>query len=211
MEKYKFSDLTVGIIRQLVSLEEKAENWEPKEDEMSEKESNQILFIKERLQDERITLMNEATVWDRAIYPLLFLSEQKPFITWSQVPLSASYKSFSLEGFVDGVIGMNRAGQLALPYLVIIEGKKGLEAKNPQPQLYGAMLAAAKLNWEEDLKEPQKIYGCYTISDSWTFVSGTVSKFDELPSLGIQSSREYFERLEADTILKILKAILKEK
>ena len=53
-------------------------------------------------------------------------------------------------------------------------------------------------------------YGCYTIGDNWTFVQGLITGLEnDLPSLTIQHSREYAERLEAITILQILKYIVR--
>ena len=93
----------------------------------------------------------------------------------------------------------------------MVEAKKAIDAKDPLFQLYGAMLAAAKLNWDDNQIEPQIIYGCYTIADSWTFLRGVVSEIEaDKPILTVQPSREYIERNEAEIILGILKAIVNE-
>jgi hypothetical protein len=71
------------------------------------------------------------------------------------------------------------------------------------------MLAAAWQNQQRNRQEQQEIYGCYTIGDNWTFVHGLITGLEsDLPSLTIQYSREYAERLEAITILQILKYIV---
>ncbi len=208
MQNLSYSSLTLENIAQIADISEASGIWQPARRELAETDGWQINILKERLQSDLLSLMNEATIWDRAIYPLLALAEQRPVVTWSQVALSAAFKNFTLDGYIDGVIGTSRAGHLVAPYLTVIEAKKGLEGKNPQPQTYGAMLAAAKLNWSTQKTEPQTIYGCYTISDNWTFLQGQAEAFEaEKPRLTIQTSREYVERAEAETILGILKAI----
>jgi hypothetical protein len=65
-----------------------------------------------------------------------------------------------------------RMGMMESPYIVVVETKRGIDNQNPLFQLYGQLLAAAHLNWENENQEhsPQEIFGCYTIADSWTFV-----------------------------------------
>jgi hypothetical protein len=140
------------------------------------------------------------------IYPLLLLAEQGAIQAWSEVSLSAQYAHFPLEGIADGVLGPSIDGYLQQPYLVVVEAKKGLDASNPQFQLYGQMLAAAWMNWKSSGEELQEIFGCYTISDSWTFFRGEVRGFEvDRPEFRLESSREFSERLEAEIILKLLK------
>ncbi len=52
-------------------------------------------------------------------------------------------------------------------------------------------------------------YGCYTVGDVWTFVRARVDLpvDDALPSVHPEWSREYAERHEAETILKVLRGI----
>jgi hypothetical protein len=107
-------------------------------------------------------------------------------------------------------LGNALAGTIDAPYLIVVEAKRGLEAQNPQYQLYGTMLAAAWQNQQRAPRPHQEIYGCYTIGDNWTFVHGIVAGFEtDMPSLTVQYSREYAERLEAATILHILKYIVR--
>ena len=209
MQSYNYSGLTFEIVGQLFDLDLQAGEWQPAQGELVEKDILQIGLLRERLREDLLSLMNEATVWDRAIYPLLAMAEQRPCTAWSQINLGAVFKEFSLTGYVDGVVGMSRAGHLVAPYLIVVEAKKRLEANNPQLQVYGAMLAAAKLNWEHKEIEPQTIYGCYTINDTWTFLRGQAECFmADKPRLTVGLSREYSERAEAETILQILKAII---
>ena len=71
------------------------------------------------------------------------------------------------------------------------------------------MLAGAWQNQQRNPREQQEIYGCYTISDNWTFVHDVITGFEaEVPTLTVQYSREYAERLEAATVLHILKYIV---
>jgi hypothetical protein len=100
-------------------------------------------------------------------------------------------------------------GRITTPYLVVIETKRGVEAQNPIFQLYGELLAAAWMNWQQNQGEVQEIFGCYTIADSWTFLRAEVSLIkSDRPMLSIECSREYNERLETATILKVLKQIV---
>ena len=90
-----------------------------------------------------------------------------------------------------------------------MEAKRGLEAKNPRFQLYGEMLAAAWANWRKSSQAEQNIFGCYTISDNWTFVSAMVKNFeDDCPTMTVDMSKEYIQRIEAATIFQILKFII---
>jgi hypothetical protein len=180
--------------------------------QLSEHELSQIGTIKSHLINYRTHLMNEATIWARAIYPLLVLAEEDNIQAWAEVSLKASYANFSIDGIVDGALGRSAAGYLEAPYLVVVEAKRGLEAQNPQFQLYGELLAAAHINWELDQQDPQEIFGCYTIADTWTFIRAEVSDIEAFkPTIVVESSREYSEKLEAETILKILKGIVSKR
>jgi hypothetical protein len=176
---------------------------------LSDTDKQQVDRLQNRLLNERTLLMNEATVWARAIYPLLLLAEQNSIQAWAEVELSAQYRNFSVSGIADAVVGCCVEGELKKPYLIVVEAKRGLAAENPKYQLYGQLLAAAHLNWQSNDQEPQIIFGCYTVADTWTFVRAEVSGFDtEQPSLTLESSRDYVEKLEADTVLRILKRII---
>jgi hypothetical protein len=177
--------------------------------ECTAQEKEKIQLICAYIRYHRLNLMNEATVWARAIYPLLMLAEQDHIEAWAEVSLKTKYPHFELEGIVDGVLGNCSSGIIDVPYLVVVEAKRSLEAKQPQFQVYGAMLAAAWLNWQQTQKTEQEIFGCYTIGDNWTFMRGVVSDFEaDYPMMVLEFSPEYFQRLEAETILKILKFIV---
>ena len=87
--------------------------------------------------------------------------------------------------------------------------KRGINAPNPQYQLYGEMLAAAWLNWKQNTESEQEIFGCYTVADSWTFVYGIVNEIEtEKPKLTVELSKTYNGVLEAEHIVQILKSIV---
>lgn len=172
-------------------------------------EQQQIQFLQTKLQNSRMLLMNEATVWARSIYPLLVLAEHGSIQAWSAVALHATYPKFEIDAIADGVLGKCVSGTLELPYLIVVEAKRGLESSNPVYQLYGQLLAAAHLNWENDKCDPQEIFGCYTVADIWTLIRAEVSNITtDKPTLLIEFSREYSENLEAATIIKILKGMV---
>ena len=53
-------------------------------------------------------------------------------------------------------MGYSVAGRLEMPYLVVVETKRGVENQNPIFQLYAQLLAAARLNWEGDSLQDSK-------------------------------------------------------
>jgi len=207
----KFPQLTASSLKSIVALKDMGvvpEMWDNPNVSLTSQEQRQVEVISSYLLNHRVALMNEATIWSRAIYPMLVLAEQGGLEAWAQAPLKAQYSGFGLEGVVDGVVGHNPSGITKSFYLIVVKVAGGLEAKDPQIQLYGSMLAAARLNWENDKKVPQEIFGCYTIADNWTFMKGLVSDIeDDRPTMTVASSREYSEKIEAETILRILKYI----
>ncbi|MEO0458928.1 MAG: hypothetical protein AAF152_20430 [Cyanobacteria bacterium P01_A01_bin.114] len=178
---------------------------------LSVSEQQDVDKIQARLLKSATLLMNETTIWGRAIYPLLMLAEQGDIHALAEVPLQAQFKTFEISGVADSVFGREIEGRIETPYLVVLETKRGIEAKNPQHQLYGQLLAAAWLNWKENSRATQEIWGCYTVADVWTFNRAEITGFEAArPSMVIETSREYSEKLEAVMILKILKQILKQ-
>lgn len=216
MQKFNFGDLSLKDLKSIVSLKIKGianYHWiEVENVQVLDDEKFLLRYITNTLYNYPVHVMNEATVWARAIYPLLRLAERDDILTTSEVSLSAQYSKFELNGIIDGILGKCIAGQLETPYIVVIEAKRGLEAKNPQPQLYGQLLAVAHLNWQDNGNKTQEIFGCYTIADIWTFVRAEISEIDsDCPVAIFEHSREYNESTEIDTILKILKSIVERK
>lgn len=211
MQTFKFSELTADSLNSIVALQDQGvvpERWSKLNVSLTRQERQQVKAVSSSLLDHRVVLMNEATIWSRAIYPLLVLAEQGRLEAWAQLPLKAQYPGFRLEGIADGVVGDNISGVTKSYHLIVVEAKRGLEAQDPQIQLYGAMLAAARLNWEQDSRVPQEIFGCYTIADNWTFMHGLVSEMEaDRPAMTVASSREYAEKIEAEAIFRILKFI----
>ena len=93
-----------------------------------------------------VDLMDEATVWARAIYPLLLLAEHGRIQVWSEVALKAKYANFELEGIVDGLLEHTASGLISTPYLIVVEAKHGVEASyrcKKSDDIYKNMLISA--------------------------------------------------------------------
>jgi hypothetical protein len=213
MSKLTFSAVSLEDLQAVVDLREGAIGRYGWNDVgaigLTEYERRRVMEVGAYLLDRDTTLMNEATVWGKAIFPLLTLAEDGNVEIWAEVMLRAQYGRFTLEGVVDGVLGRSVIGRVEAPFLVVVEAKKGVEAQSPVYQLYGQLLAAARLNWELDGKEVQEVFGCYTIGDVWKFVRAEVSGIaSDRPMLRTEYSREYVEKLEAEMILKLLKGIV---
>ena len=176
---------------------------------LTEAEQQRLQYLQGDLLNCQVQLLNEATVWARAIYPLLLLTEQRGIQAWSAVTLKAKYPQFEVESIDDGAIGRSASGGIEAPFLIVVEAQKGIEAQNPLFQLYAQLLAAARLNWQKQGQDPQEIFGCYTIADSWTFLRGEVTELEsDKPTLYLEYSREYVEKLEAVRIFQILRQIV---
>ena len=213
MQTYRFSELTEEILRTLVTLDEEdsaAETWEEMQTvPLTPKERALLDYLKTDTHQRHLPLMNEATVWTRAIYPMLRLAEQGQVIAWAGVPLKATYPTFQLEGEADGALAPSVGGRMQPPYLIVHEAKRGVNAPNPQFQLYGEILAAAWLNWKKDANPEQEIFGSYTVATTWSFVQGIVSGIDsEKPAFTISFAPEYNGISDAERILEILKGIV---
>lgn len=212
MQKYTLSQLTEEVINALVTLKEQAEvsnRWREMQIPLTAEECVWIEKIEATLRERPLVHMNEATLWARAIYPLLILAEQKHIQAWTGVPLRATYPTFELEGEADGALAPSVGGKIRPPYLIIHEAKRGVDAPDPQYQLYGEMLAAAWLNWNNKPTPEQEIFGCYTVNDTWAFVRGVVSNIEsEKPTFDIEFAPVYNGILQAERIVQILKFIV---
>ena len=214
MAKLTFSNLSKAELKRLVNLQEKPAQssypWLQVEDmTLTAVEQQRLQFIQSDLVNLQVHLMNEPTLWARAIYPLLLLAERDSIQAWAGVPLYARYAQFEIEGVADGVLGKAATGFVEAPFFVVVETKRGVENQNPLFQLYGQLLAAAWLNWETEKLPLPEVFGCYTIADVWTFVRAEVEGIEQdMPTLRVEYSQEYGEKCEAETILKILKKII---
>lgn len=204
--------LNLTDLRSVVTLREhpiREYSWtKPAAVTISTSEAQQVNFIQSQLLNQPAHLLNEATIWARAIYPLLALAETDYIRAWSEITLNAQFPRFSIGGIADGVLGRSIAGRLEAPYFVVVEAKRGIEAVDPIPQLYGELLAAAYINSQLEQVEEQIVFGCYTIADNWTFVKAVLRGIDQpKPVLDLEFSREYSEKSEILQILQILKSI----
>ena len=65
------------------------------------------------------------------------------------------------------------------------------------------------MNWKDDGNDPQTVFGGYTIADTWKFLKAEIEGIDtNQTQMCIESSREYVEKLEVETIFKILKGFI---
>jgi hypothetical protein len=213
LTKLILSSLSLAELKRFVHLKEGkvgTYDWNQVEDlPLTALEQQQLIQVRSHLINRDTTLMNEATIWSRAIYPLLLLAESNDIEAWAEIPLSAEYPTFAIEGVADGVLGRNVAGRLEAPHLIVVEAKRGIDASTPVYQLYGQLLAAARINWELDPHQPQEMFGCYTIGDTWKFLRAEVDQLNsEKPLIQLEYSREYVEKLETETIFRILKTIV---
>ncbi len=215
MKTYSFSELSEETLRELVALHiqiDTSGNWEDLQGEdLTPAELGYLNYLRGIWRERNLVVMNEATLWALAIYPMLVLAAQDYVQAWASVPLKATYATFQLEGIADGALAPAAAGDAQPPYFVVYEAKRGVNAPDPRVQLYGQMLAAAWLNWKDETEPPaeQEIFGCYAISGSWNFVRGIVGDIDtEKPTFTAACSREYHSIFEAEAIVQILKAIV---
>ena len=209
---YTFSQLSEETLKTLVTLHEEdgaPEVWEKMQIALTTDEVRRLNDLKSTLHRRNLLGMNEATLWARAIYPMLVLAEQGSVQAWSSVSLSAEYPAFKLEGEADGALAPAVAGRIRPPYLIVHEAKRGIKASEPQFQLYGEMLAAAWLNWQSDSNPEQEIFGCYTVNDIWIFVRGLVTDIEtEKPTLAAEFSFIYDGISDAENIVQLLKFIV---
>ena len=215
MQVYSFSELSEATLREFVTLHIQrgvSSEWENMQKPgLTPAEVAQIDYLKSILRERALVVMNEGTLWARAIYPLLVLAEHTYIQAWTGVPLRATYPSFELEGVADGALAPAAAGKPCQPYFIVYAAKRGVNAPDPQVQLYGQMLAAARLNWIDKAEPPatQEIFGCYVVAESWTFVRGVISDIDtEKPAFTVAFSRVYDGIFEAECIVRLLKAIV---
>lgn len=215
MRRLPFTQLTFDDLRGLARIDDRGLSAQPWEDlaraELTAEEQRVVDYVSHDLRRFQPSLVNERTVFARAIFPLLVLAEAEGVQALADVNLIARVGETELCGTADGALGRAVAGELRAPFLVVVEAKRGVEGTSPVPQLYGEMLAAAALNVQETGCASQALYGCYTVADNWTFVRMMAEALDTpQPNLSLITSPELNEKVEAATIARILKAIVAE-
>ena len=208
---YAFNALTSALLAEIVTLRHEPsvpELWdELARKELSEADRTAVGAVTAKLLYYRTQRVNEATIWARAIYPLLMLAERGTIRAWSMVSLSASFNDIELRGDADGALAPSMVEELGLPYLVVMAAKRGASGTDPMAQLLGAMLCAARLNEDGGHPAPE-MFGCYTLADVWTFVRARLDWAQPRPAMNLTVSREYMEKTEAGIILAILASIV---
>src|SRR5262245_27711187 len=129
LQSFNFSRLTVDFLNSMVTMREKGVTpalWDTTDVSLTDHERQRVEAITSSLTHKSIVLMNEATIWSRAIYPLLVLAEQGGIEAWSQLPLKAQYPRFCLEGIADGDRKSTRlnSSHLGISYAVFCLKKK---------------------------------------------------------------------------------------
>lgn len=157
---------------------------------------------------------NEATLWARAIYPMLVLAEEERVRAWSQVTVRGTLGAVELVGVIDGVLAREGVvgGQATTPFLLVVETKRGIDATDPRPQLLAALLASVEAERArgDAAGEPIERFGCFTVGDTWKFLRAVESVVEGSPSraMSVSWSRAFSERLESDAILAMLRGIV---
>ena len=117
MTKLTCAKITRAELKRLIYLQEKtvaSYDWTQTDSVLlTAREQCQLQEITSHLLNYDTHLMNEATIWARAIYPLLLLAEQDTIQAWSEVFLQAQYVHFEIEGIADGTLGKCMAGLMA--------------------------------------------------------------------------------------------------
>lgn len=177
---------------------------------VSTEEKQQLEVIESRLRNTFIDLMNASTILSRAIYPLLVLAERDDIEAWTRIELLAQYPNkFNIRAMVDGGLAKTVAGRVIPPYFLVVKVEQVTESSNRLLKVYVQMLTAACLNWNHDKNPIQTVFGCYTIGDTWKFLRAEVEGIEqERPIMRIEYSRDYLQRMESETICKILKGIV---
>ena len=90
MEAYSLPQLSEEMLRTLVTLNIPvgiSDEWDNMQrNNLTPAETIQIDYFKSILRERDLVVMNEATLWARAIYPLLVLAEQAYVQAWTGVP-----------------------------------------------------------------------------------------------------------------------------
>ena len=213
--KLSLAAMTLDDVARLAHLESRdldTRAWEEDVVPLDDVAREQLRYLATKLAATRSTTLNEATIWSRAIYPLLELAETELVRAWAEVPLAARdpYSDTELAGVVDGVLAKEGvfAGAPGHPFLLVVEAKRGMDGADPRPQLIGAILAVLWANLAKAGAGAQvATHGCFTVGDIWTFVRAEAHVDGARLAVTLSWSREFAERSEAEVILRALRSI----
>src|SRR5262245_20125913 len=113
IQNFNLSELTPESLNSVVTIEDKGvtpELWDKIDVSLTGQELQRVESIVSSFLNRSVAQMNEATIFSRAIYPLLVLAEKDRLETCPQSPLNAQYSGFALKGIADAVIGFNVSG-----------------------------------------------------------------------------------------------------
>jgi hypothetical protein len=146
MTKFSTETMTVDDLGRLAALQSRGvtgDPWDAAVEPPDEAARVLLHYLTGKLAG--TTRLNEATIWSRAVYPLLELAEMGGVRAWAAVPITAKdpYSDTEIAGVVDGVLAPEAlaAGDPGQPFLLVVEAKRGVDATDPWPQLLAALLA----------------------------------------------------------------------
>jgi uncharacterized protein YjiS (DUF1127 family) len=135
VKSYALEELTTAKLTDIAVIRREAKQpavWEKlARREIGERERAALEFILDKLRDYGTLRVNEATIWARAIYPLLALAERDDIRAWSLVPLSGRFNDVEIGGEVDGALASSFAEEVELPYFIVVEAKRGVGGTDP--------------------------------------------------------------------------------
>jgi hypothetical protein len=221
MTKLSLASVTLEDLAPLVRLESReppTDLWDVTTDAIEPSLQEHLRYLTNKLRVARPTTLNEATVWSRAIYPLLELAETDRVRAWAEVLLGTRdpFSGTEIAGVIDGVLAPEGllAGAPDLPFLLVVEAKRGMEALDPRPQLIAALVAVLWAELGRRGGEHAETFGCFTVGDIWTFAHATATALPvgSSPRLAVSLawSREYAERSEAETIFRLLCRVVRK-
>ena len=150
MKSYLLKDLDAATLPQIAVVRYEPTQpgvWEElARKELGERDRLALGLLADKLLNYKTVRANEATLWSRAIYPLLVLAEREDVRAFSLVSLAATFDDVEIHGEVDGVLASSVDDQIDLPFFVVVEAKRGISGTDPVAQLVGAMLCTARLN-----------------------------------------------------------------
>lgn len=109
MVKLSLDTVTLDDIARFAVLESRGVTpalWDAAVEPLDEAALVQLRHLTAKLANAQLMVFNAATIWSRAVYPLLELAETDRIRAWAEVPLTARdpYTDTELGGIVDGVL-----------------------------------------------------------------------------------------------------------